>query len=296
MKLIAGCMLIVMLAVATGTASAQTAPASLSGKVQAGDRSPADAATIVLLNAKDSSVVKSAISNPQGAFNFADIHSGNYLLFITKLNFEKKYTGPYAVADGKVTNAGVITLTQATQQLNEVAITGKKDFVEVHADKTVLNVDQNITAAGNSLYDVLTSSPGVKVNGTDILYRGGQKALVAIDGKPVLLTGDELVNFLKNYQSSSISRIELIQNPGGKYEASAAGGMINIVLKKNRGLGSNFSVSQSAGLGEDYKFTTGLTYTLRTDKLNLFAAYGFQDTKAAHTISNSRVSLSVRSV
>jgi len=289
MKLIAGCMLIVMLAVATGTASAQTAPASLSGKVQAGDRSPADAATIVLLNAKDSSVVKSAISNPQGAFNFADIHSGNYLLFITKLNFEKKYTGPYAVADGKVTNAGVITLTQATQQLNEVAITGKKDFVEVHADKTVLNVDQNITAAGNSLYDVLTSSPGVKVNGTDILYRGGQKALVAIDGKPVLLTGDELVNFLKNYQSSSISRIELIQNPGGKYEASAAGGMINIVLKKNRGLGSNFSVSQSAGLGEDYKFTTGLTYTLRTDKLNLFAAYGFQDTKAAHTISNSRV-------
>jgi len=289
MKLIAGCLLIVMLAVTLGTASAQTAPASLSGKVQGDDHSPADAATIVLLNAKDSSVVKSTISSPQGAFSFAEIHSGSYLLFITKLNFEKRYTGPYEVAEGKATNAGIIVLTGSVQQLNEVTITGKKDFVEVHADKTVLNVDQNITAAGNSVYDVLASSPGVKVNGSDILYHGGQKALVAIDGKPVLLTGDELVSFLKNYQSSSISRIELLNNAGAKYEASAAGGMINIILKKNTGLGSNFSISQTAGVGEDYKYVTGLVYTLRTEKLNLFASYGFQDSKVPHTISNSRV-------
>src|SRR6185312_14457957 len=86
----------------------------------------------------------------------------------------------------------------------------------------------------------------------------------------------------------SISRIELIDNPGGKYEASASGGMINIILKKNTSLGSNFSFSQSAGFEEDYKFATNLTYTLRTEKLNLFASYGFQDSKVPHTISNTR--------
>ena len=115
-------------------------------------------------------------------------------------------------------------------------------------DKTVLNVEQNVMAAGGSLYDVLTTSPGVKLVNDEILYRGGQKALIAIDGKPVLLSGDELINFLKNYQSSSISQVELIDNPGGKYEASAGGGMINIILKKNKELGSNASVTASGGI------------------------------------------------
>jgi len=288
MKLIAGCLLTVLLAAACSAASAQVMSPAINGQVQTENRAPADAATIVLLNAKDSSVVRSTISNAQGVFNFNDLQAGSYLLFTTKLSYAKKYSGPYTVADGKTTNAGIIILYAAAQQLNEVSITGKKDFVEVHPDKTVLNVEQNITAAGNSLYDVLTTSPGVKVTGGDILYHGGQKALIAIDGKPVLLTGDELVNFLKNYQSSSISQIELIDNPGGKYEASASGGMINIILKKNKNLGSNFGLSESAAYGQDYKSSTGLTYTLRTEKLNLFANYSFQDNKILHTISNSR--------
>ncbi|HVS93935.1 MAG TPA: outer membrane beta-barrel protein [Mucilaginibacter sp.] len=276
-----------MVAVAYNCALSQQA-SSLHGKVQTGNGTPADAATVVLLKSQDSSVVQSTISNPQGSFDFNDIKPGSYLIFITQLNYNKVYSGPYSVFTGQNTNAGTIVLKQAAKQLAGITINGKKDFVEVHPDKTVLNVDQNIMASGSSLYDVLITSPGVKMNNSDILYHGGQKALIAIDGKPVLLSGDELVNFLKNYQSSSISQIELIDNPASKYEASTSGGMINIILKKNTGLGSNFSISQSAGLGDDYRYTTGLIYTLRTEKLNLFASYGFQDSKVPHTISNSR--------
>ncbi len=188
--------------------------------------------------------------------------------------------------------AGILDLLRSKQdpnQLKEVTITGKKDFVEVRSDKTVLNVEQNIMAAGASLYDVLSTSPGVKVINDDILYRGGQKALIAINGKPVLLTGEELVNFLKNYQSSSISQIELIENPGAKYGASAAGGMINIILKRSKDFGSNvFIVTGSGSYGQKYKSNLGLVYNLRTEKLNLFASYGFQDNKIDKTIYNDR--------
>ena len=288
MKLFAGYLFTVLLAVSYNSAFAQAVSSAIHGKIQIENSSPADAATVVLLESKDSSIVKSTISNQQGIFNFTGVQPGRYLLFITKLNYSKTYSGPYQVTEGKETDAGSITLKMAATQLNEVTVTGKKDFVEVMKDKTVLNVEQNVMAAGGSLFDVLTTSPGVKVNGSDILYHGGQKALIAIDGKPVLLIGDELVNFLKNYQSSSISQIELIDNPGSKYEASAAGGMINIILKKNTNLGSNFNISQSAAYGQDYKFSTGLIYTLRTEKLNLYASYGFQDNNILHTISNSR--------
>jgi iron complex outermembrane recepter protein len=290
MKLFAGCLLTVFIAVSYNSAIAQGVSSAIHGKIQIENSSPAEAATIVLLESKDSSVVKSTISNKNGLFNFNGLKAGNYLLFITKLNYTKTYSGPYLV-DGKDKDAGIITLKIAATQLNEVTVTGKKDFVEVMKDKTVLNVEQNVMAAGGSLYDVLTTSPGVKLVNDEILYRGGQKALIAIDGKPVLLTGDELINFLKNYQSSSISQIELIDNPGGKYEASAGGGMINIILKKSRELGSNASITASGGIGQKYKSAIGFNYNLRTEKLNLYTSYGFQDNKTPHTIMNDRTIL-----
>ncbi|MDB5135980.1 MAG: TonB-dependent receptor [Mucilaginibacter sp.] len=260
----------------------------MQGKVITDNAETADGATIVLLNSRDSSVVQSTISSQTGIFNFNKLQAGSYLLFVTKLNYNKVYNGPYQVTAGNNLDIGIITIKQSANELKEVNITGKKDFVEVKADRTVLNVDQNIMASGASLYDVLSTAPGVKVMNDEILFRGGQKAMIAINGKPVLLTGEELADFLRNYQSSSISKIELIDNPGAKYDAVAAGGMINIVLKKNKDLGSNFTVSQTAAIGDKYKFNTGFTYTLRTTKLSVFASYNYINNSVPHSINTSR--------
>lgn len=260
----------------------------MTGKVFIENKSPAEMATIVLLKATDSTIVQSTITNQAGIFNFTRLQAGAYLLFITKLNYSKSYSGPFQVSQGKNVDIGSITLTPASTQLNGVSITGKKDFVEVRANKTVLNVDQNAMASGVSLYDVLNISPGVKVTGDDILYRGGQKALIAIDGKPILLTGEELTSFLKNYQSSNISQVELIDNPGGKYGASAAGGMINIVLKKNKQTGQNILLTESAAGGDKYRFNTGISYFLRTTKLNVYASYNYTNNSIPHIINTDR--------
>ncbi|HVV54355.1 MAG TPA: outer membrane beta-barrel protein [Mucilaginibacter sp.] len=288
MKLIAGCILTLLFAVAFNFAFAQAPASAIHGVVQTDSATPADAATVVLIKSADSSVVRSTISGNDGSFNFTPIPAGSYLVFITKLNYTHLYAGPFEVLKNQNLDAGDITIKAGATQLNEVRITGKKDFVEVHPDKTVLNVEQNMVASGSSLYDVLVTAPGVKIVDDEILYRGGQKALIAINGKPVLLTGDELINLLKNYQSSNVSQIELIDNPGSRYDASAGGGMINIILKKNKNEGSSASVSQSAAVGQDYKLSTNLGFALRTEKLNLFASYGFQDSKSPHTIYNNR--------
>ena len=288
MKLIAGCLLTVFFTIAYLAAWAQTSSTAIHGKVTIEQAAPAEAATIMLLNARDSSVVKGTISGKTGLFSFSGLQAGNYLVFVTLLNYNKNYAGPFQVSAGTDLDAGLIMLSRSPKNLAEIVVTGKKDYVEVRPDKKILNVDQNVMAAGASLYDVLGTSPGVRVNDDEILYRGGQKALIAIDGKPLQLSGDELVNYLKSLQSSSISKIELIDNPGGKYEASAAGGMINIILKKNSNIGSNASVSQTAAVGDKYKLSTSVNYNLRTEKLNLYVSYGFQDNKVPHTISNDR--------
>ncbi|MGZ3821511.1 MAG: outer membrane beta-barrel protein, partial [Mucilaginibacter sp.] len=289
MKVLAGCFIAVLFACGYQSTFAQTTASAIHGRVLGIQAEPADEATVVLLKSRDSSVVRSTICSQTGTFDFDNLEAGSYLVFITKLNYNKSYSGPYQLPAGNNLDIGIVTLKQAANQLKEVAITGKKDFVEVRSDKTVLNVDKNIMSSGASVYDVLRSAPGVKIVNDEILLRGGQKALIAINGKPVLLSGEELVSLLKNYQNSSVSQIELIDNPSAKYDAASSGGMINIILKKNKNIGSNVSVTGGAAVGDKYKFNTGINWDLKTEKINIFASYNFTDSKLVHTFSNERV-------
>jgi iron complex outermembrane receptor protein len=137
-----------------------------------------------------------------------------------------------------------------------------------------LNVDKSIVSAGNSVLEVLRNAPGVRVVGDEVLFKGGQKALIAVNGKPVLLTGEQLSEMLKNYQSSMISQVELIENPSAKYDA-AGGGVINIILKKNRDLGLRATITESGSIGQKYKLSTAANLNYRTKNINLFGSYVF---------------------
>jgi len=287
MRILSGSFFAVLFMCACSVSYAQTSSSALVGKVYS-DKGLVDEATVVLLNYSDSSVVKSTISNKSGIFLFSNINKGKYLVFITKLNFIKSYSGPYEVAEGKSRDIGFISIKQSPTQLGEVVIAGRKDFVEVKKDKSVLNVEQNIMASGASLYDILSTSPGVKIVNDEVLYHGGQKALIAINDKPVLLSGEELTNFLKNYQGSSISQIELIDNAGAKYGSTGSGGMINVILKEKKSRGANVSFTESAAYGDKYKFNSGINYNLRTEKLNLFASYNYSNSSIPHTIKTNR--------
>ena len=288
MKLIAGYLIAVLLTVAYNSSLAQSALSAVYGKVRTNDGTPADGATVVLLKARDSSIVKSTISSPEGVFTFNELQSGAYLLFITKLNYAKLYSGPYEVTPGRDLDAGIATLTMNARELSQVNITGKKDFVEVRPDRTVLNVDRNIVASGSTVYDLLRTAPGVKIVNDEVL-KGGQKALITINGKPVLLSGEELINLLRNYQSSTVSQVELIDNSSAKYDAAGGGGMINIILKKNKNIGSNVGITASGALGNKYKSNAGINWDLKTEKLNLFASYNFTDNKTIHAFANERI-------
>jgi len=158
MRIVSLCFFAVLLVCVFSISNAQTSASALVGKVYS-DKGLVDEATVVLLNYSDSSVVKSTISNKSGIFFFNDIHKGKYLVYITKFNFIKSYSGPYAVEEGRSRDIGFVSITRSPTQLGEVVIAGRKDFVEVKRDKSVLNLEQNITASGASLYDILNTSP-----------------------------------------------------------------------------------------------------------------------------------------
>ena len=144
--------------------------------------------------------------------------------------------------------------------LNTVNITSSKPLIEHKIDRTVMNVENSVLAAGNSAMEILERAPGVSVDKDDnISLKGKQGVTVMINDKLTYLTSAQLATLLRSTDGNTIQSIEIITNPSAKYDAAGNSGIINIKLKKNKQAGTNGSVTLGAGYGKYGKDNETLT-------------------------------------
>jgi iron complex outermembrane recepter protein len=255
-------------------ATAQLAQAQkISGSVQSAGK-PVELATVVLLNAKDSALVKGAISDLDGVFELDGINAGDYRLQVSAVGFALSYSKSLTY-DGKNTTLPAIELKASTEKLADVTVVAKRPMFEVKADKMIMNVEGNVNSTGTNALDLLRKAPGVMVDKDDnITLKGKQGVRVFIDGKPSQLSDKDLAALLKSMQSSNIGEIELISNPSAKYDAAGTGGIINIKLRKNKkvGFNGNTELTYAQGIYAKYDGSVGLNY--RNEHFNAFGSYG----------------------
>lgn len=289
MKVVIVCLLSAFLAGFYCNLYAQSQPATVQGKVLLQDRSPAAAATVILLKNGDSSVVKSAIADKTGVFRLTGMSPDKYLLLVTIIGYTKSYHGPYQVNRGQTINIPDITLSLSPKQLKTVTVSSTRPAIEVTPGKMIVNVQSMITAAGSSAYEILRQAPNVRVdNNNNISIIGRQSALVLIDGKPTNLAGEDLAEVLRGIQASTIDRIELVTSGSVKYDASS-GGVINIFLKKGANVGTNGTVTGSLGYGKYEKESAGIIFNDRTRQFNIFGNYNYSFNKSFRNIVTNRV-------
>jgi outer membrane receptor protein involved in Fe transport len=155
--------------------------------------------------------------------------------------------------------------------------------MEVKPDRTVFNVEGTINSAGDNAIGLLRKAPGVLVdnnNNISVLSRSG--VLLYVDGKRLPLTGDDLTNYLENLPAEQIDRIEIITNPGAKYEAEGNAGIIDIRLKKNKNFGANGTVNSTFSQGQLSTGNIGLSGNYRNSKLNTFGNIGYNAGRRFH--------------
>lgn len=234
--------------------------------------------TVSLLEAKDSSVVKLAASNNNGAYTFNGIKPGNYIVSISHVGYAPVYSQRFEFSGSGEWDVPEIQVNKMAGNLKEVVVSSKKPMVEVKADKTILNVEGTINSVGTDALELLRKSPGVMVDKDDNLSLSGKNGVqVYIDGRPTPLNGKDLSDYLKSLQSSQIESIEIITNPSAKYDAAGNAGIINIRLKKNKSFGTNGSVNAGYGIGVYPKYNGGLSLNHRNSKVNIFGNYTFND-------------------
>jgi hypothetical protein len=231
------------------------------------ENNPQKNVIIQLLNPKDSVQVKSTLSSDNGIFSISDVSSGNYLLSYTAVDNETKYRN-ISISETS-TDIGIIMIENKNINLSEVVVTAKKPLFEPQLDKIVVNVQENLTFAGGTALEVLSRSPGVNISKerNTISLNGKNEVFVMLDGKIARLPIDALIQMLDGMPAQNIQKIELITNPGAKYDAGSTGGIINIVGLKGKNDGTNGSASLIGGWGG--KERLGATGNLNHRKGNL---------------------------
>ncbi|MDP5092566.1 MAG: TonB dependent receptor [Polaribacter sp.] len=243
---------------------------TLTGTITDTDKTPLDAVAVSLLNS-DKKFIKAAITDIKGEFMLQNIAKGKYQLKISSLGFKESISAPFEITANKIFE--VIQLEIAIEELNEVVLKTEKPMIQVLADKTVFNIQNTINTAGDSGFDLLRKAPGVVVDNNDnVIVEGKNGVLFYIDGKPSVLRGEDLSNFLKTLQAADIDSIEIITQPSSKYDAEGNAGIINIILKRDKSLGINGSVTSGYTQGDFARFNNAVSFNNRNKKTSLYGS------------------------
>jgi hypothetical protein len=251
----------------------------ISGLVQETNQQALPGASVLLLNAADSSLVKGRLSAVNGAFRFEDISAGSYLLRVTMLGFADYQSTPFMIGETAENKTWPpISLSEGSTQINEVRIVAKKPLYEQKIDRMVINVANSSVNAGGNALQVLQRSPGVLVNkqSNSISMSGKSGVIIMINGKISRMPPDAILSMLEGMNADNIERIELIHTPPASFDAEGSAGIVNIVLKQSADEGLNGNYSVNAGYGKREKYGAGLNLNFRRKKVNLFGSYSYQ--------------------
>lgn len=257
--------------------SAQQKSGRVTGTVTMAGEKAVEGATVSLLSAADSSLLKISISNKQGDFEFERLADGRYLLSISAVGMSKSFGQPFELSSvNNAVNLGTFEMTRQATELGVVTVTARRPLIENKIDRTVVNVESAITNTGSSALDVLEKSPGIVVdNNGAISLKGKQGVIILIDGKQTYLSGNDLVNYLRSLTAAQLDQIEIMSQPPAKYDASGNSGLINIKTKKGSQRGYNGNVTLSLILANYPKTPNSVNMNYRVGKVNIFGSYSY---------------------
>lgn len=211
-------------------------------------------ATIRILSAKSpDKPVKLNVTDEKGRFNEKLTQPGDYIITLTsvgKKTVERKFT---LSASQKQVDLGTLYTAEASEMLKGVEVVAQKPLVKAEIDKISYSVEDDPDSKTNTTLEMLRKVPLVTVDGEDnIQVNGSSNFKVHVNGKPNTLMSNNPKEVLRSLPANSVKSIEVITEPGAKYDAEGIGGILNIITDDARMQGYNVTVNARAsnmGLG-----------------------------------------------
>lgn len=234
---------------------------------------PIEFAVICLLSHPDSVIVKSTISDSKGYYLLDGVTNGRYIITCSSLGYSQQFYDSLVISDLKTEQLVKHDFIMATsaREMQTVTVSAKLPFIEVKADKIVVHPEASITSAGASVWDLLLRAPGITAGANDqINLRGKSGVEFYLDERPMYLGGEELANALKAMPAASVEAIEILANPGARYDAEGGAGII--IIRQKRSSIKGWSGSFNSAVSQGFYFRTNHSFNMswRFNKLNFF--------------------------
>lgn len=128
---------------------------------------------------------------------------------------------------------GTLLIKENATMLKGVEIVAQKPLVKMDVDKMSYNVAEDEDAKSNTVLDMLRKVPMVTIDGQDnITVNGSSSFKVYVDGMPNVMFNSNPSMVFKSMPATAVKSIEVVTNPGAKYDAEGAGGVLNIIMNK----------------------------------------------------------------
>jgi outer membrane cobalamin receptor len=214
-----------------------------------------------------------ATSAADGAFRVAGIKPGRYHVQVHRLGFKPWDRAAVNVAATSI-DLGIVSLVAAPLELQSVAVTEKRQDVQLAPDRNTYVVRDIPAAKGGSALDVLRTVPAVDVDIDNVVsLRGNSGVTVQINGRPSPLKPAQLGDFLAQLPSDMVDKVEIIPNPSARDDPTGVAGIINIVLKEEVDAGTNGGATLAGATTGQANAGVNIGYDHKA--LSLYGSYGF---------------------
>ena len=217
--------------------------------------------------------LKMLVTDMKGKFQEKVPGTGNFVMTISSIGRNTIVKDFTVKAGEKIVDFGTLYVTDASNELGQVEVVAQKPLVKADIDKIEYNVQDDPDSKSNSVLEMLRKVPLVTVDGEDnIKVNGSSSFKVYVNGKPNNMMSNNPTEVLKSMPANSIKHIEVITNPGPKYDAEGVGGILNIVTV---GSGLEGYTATFSGNVSNMGAGGGLFGTVKSGKLTVSARYNY---------------------
>ena len=219
---------------------------------------PVAYANIAVLNPADSTLLSGGVSNEAGQF-VVPYEQHKVLVRISFIGYKTVYRlcgNP---------QMGTVRMHPDSYTLNGVVVQGERPKVQLQGNSLLMNVEGTVMERLGTAEDVLSRVPMIAKRGEGYEILGKGAPLIYLNNRKLTDLQE-----LKNVQSDNIRSVEVVQNPGARYDASV-NAVIVIRTKRAAGEGLGVELTSWSRKGHGYANNERINLTYRTGGLELFA-------------------------
>jgi hypothetical protein len=223
---------------------------------------------VVICNISDSLIITGTITNNNGEFSVET--DPNTFLSVSFLGYETKN-----IHIDEFKNTDTIFLNPATENIDEATVVAQTKPFELSERGIIANVQNTILSKVGNANDVLTKLPLIVKKGENFEILGKGAPLIYVNNR-LLRSGVDLE--LRQINSATIKKVEIITNPGAEYDATVSA-VIKIITNKNAGEGLGSILQTRIEQTETFSHSEQISLNYRHKSLDIFSSVSYFDQK-----------------